>query len=77
MRIEEETVSRENGRASSRAEKRATRSDRREWPERRSRFDSTPRDINQKVPLLRAFCSAMMQDDCSEKHPSWTVPKCF
>ena len=37
----------------------------------------TPRDIAQKVPLLRAFCSAMMQDDCSEKHPSWVVPKCF
>ena len=30
----------------------------------------TPRNIAQKVPLLRAFCSAMMQDDCSEKHPS-------
>ena len=37
----------------------------------------TPRDIAQKVPLLRAFCSAMMQEDCSEKHPSWVVPKCF
>ena len=31
----------------------------------------------QKVPLLSFFCSAMMQDDCSEKHPSWVVPKCF
>ena len=30
----------------------------------------TPRNIAQKVLLLRAFCSAMMQDDCSEKHPS-------
>ena len=37
----------------------------------------TPRNIAQKVPLLRAFCSAMMQDDCSEKHPSWGVLKCF